>query len=674
MTRVRLAPPIRGGANPPAAAWHAKRRTKGDDVGPSDTVNVNGAHPREKLEKVVIRFAGDSGDGMQLTGDRFTSEAALFGNDLATQPNYPAEIRAPQGTLPGVSSFQIQIADYDILTAGDRPDVLVAMNPAALKANIGDLPRGGLVIANSDEFSKRNLAKVGYEANPLEDGSLDDYVVQAVAMTTLTLGAVEEIGATKKDGQRAKNMFALGLLSWMYGRPIETSENFIREKFARKPDVAEANVLALKAGWNYGETTEAFGTTYEVSPAKLRSGEYRQISGNTALAYGLVAAGQLANLQVMLGSYPITPASDILHELSKHKNFNVLTFQAEDEIAGIGSAIGASYGGALGVTTTSGPGISLKSEAIGLAVMTELPLLIVDVQRGGPSTGLPTKTEQADLLQAMFGRNGESPVAVLAPRSPSDCFDIAVEAARIAIKYHTPVILLSDGAIANGSEPWRIPDISTYAAIEHTFVGEGEPFAPYARDPQTLARQFAVPGTPGLEHRIGGLESANGSGNISYEPANHDLMVRLRQEKIAGIEVPDLEVDDPTGDAELLLLGWGSSYGPIGEACRRARRNGIKVAHAQLRHLNPFPANLGEVLARYPKIVLPEMNLGQLALLLRGKFLVDVQSVSKVEGMAFLADELEGIIDAALDGTLAEKESDKAKFARLAAATIGADA
>ena len=674
MTRVRLAPPIRGGDSPPAAAWYAKRRTKGDDVGPSDTVNVNGAHPREKLEKVVIRFAGDSGDGMQLTGDRFTSEAALFGNDLATQPNYPAEIRAPQGTLPGVSSFQIQIADYDILTAGDRPDVLVAMNPAALKANIADLPRGGLVIANSDEFSKRNLAKVGYEANPLEDGSLEDYVVQAVAMTTLTLGAVEEIGATKKDGQRAKNMFALGLLSWMYGRPIETSENFIREKFARKPDVAEANVLALKAGWNYGETTEAFGTTYEVSPAKLKSGEYRQISGNTALAYGLVAAGQLANLQVMLGSYPITPASDILHELSKHKNFNVLTFQAEDEIAGIGSAIGASYGGALGVTTTSGPGISLKSEAIGLAVMTELPLVIVDVQRGGPSTGLPTKTEQADLLQAMFGRNGESPVAVLAPRSPSDCFDIAVEAARIAIKYHTPVILLSDGAIANGSEPWRIPDISTYAPIEHTFVGEGEPFAPYARNPQTLARQFAVPGTPGLEHRIGGLESANGSGNISYEPANHDLMVRLRQEKIAGIEVPDLEVDDPTGDAELLLLGWGSSYGPIGEACRRARRNGIKVAHAQLRHLNPFPANLGEVLTRYPKVVLPEMNLGQLALLLRGRFLVDVQSVSKVEGMAFLADELEGIIDAALDGTLAEKESDKAKFARLAAATIGADA
>ncbi|MBI3215748.1 MAG: 2-oxoacid:acceptor oxidoreductase subunit alpha [Mycobacterium sp.] len=634
--------------------------------------NVNGTktHPREKLEKVVIRFAGDSGDGMQLTGDRFTSEAALFGNDLATQPNYPAEIRAPQGTLPGVSSFQIQIADYDILTAGDRPDVLVAMNPAALKANIDDLPRGGLVIANSDEFTKRNLAKVGYESNPLEDDSLSDYVVQAVAMTSLTLGAVEEIGASKKDGQRAKNMFALGLLSWMYGRPIETSETFIREKFARKTDIAEANVLALKAGWNYGETTEAFGTTYEVAPAKLPAGEYRQISGNTALAYGIVAAGQLADVQVMLGSYPITPASDILHELSKHKNFNVLTFQAEDEIAGIGSAIGASYGGALGVTTTSGPGVSLKSEAIGLAVMTELPLLIVDVQRGGPSTGLPTKTEQADLLQAMFGRNGESPVAVLAPRSPSDCFDVAVEAVRIAIKYHTPVIVLSDGAIANGSEPWRIPDISSYAPIAHTFAKEGEPFAPYARDPETLARQFAIPGTPGLEHRIGGLESANGTGNISYEPANHDLMVRLRQEKIAGITVPDLEVDDPSGEAELLLLGWGSSYGPIGEACRRARRKGIKVAHAQLRHLNPFPANLGEVLRKYPKVVLPEMNLGQLALLLRAKYLIDIQSVTKVQGMAFLADEVEGIIDSALDGTLAEKESEKATFARLAAATV----
>jgi 2-oxoglutarate ferredoxin oxidoreductase subunit alpha len=652
--------------------------TEGEHVGP----HGNGAEPEyppsgaaarslQQLEKVVIRFAGDSGDGMQLTGDRFTTEAALFGNDLATQPNYPAEIRAPAGTLPGVSSFQIQIADYDILTAGDRPDVLVAMNPAALKANIGDLPRGGMVIANSDEFTKRNLAKVGYQNNPLESGELSDYVVHAIAMTTLTLGAVEEISASKKDGQRAKNLFALGLLSWMYGRPIETSETFVREKFLRKPDIAEANVLALKAGWNYGETTEAFGTTFEVAPAKLAAGEYRQISGNTALAYGIVTAGQLAGIQVVLGSYPITPASDILHELSKHKNFGVVTFQAEDEIAGIGAALGASYGGALGVTSTSGPGLSLKAEAIGLAVMTELPLLVIDVQRGGPSTGLPTKTEQADLLQALYGRNGESPLAVLAPRSPSDCFETAVEAARIAVTYRTPVIVLSDAAIANGSEPWRIPDIDTIEPIEHVFAKSDEPFQPYARDPETLARQFAVPGTPGLEHRIGGLESANGSGNISYEPANHDLMVRLRKAKIDGIQVPDQLVDDPSGDAELLIVGWGSSYGPIGEACRRARRRGIKVAHAQLRHLNPFPANLGEVLRRYPKVVAPEMNMGQLALLLRGKYLVDVQSVTKVAGMAFLVDEVEGIIDAALDGTLGEKEENKAEFARLATATVG---
>lgn len=645
---------------------------KGRVVGQNGTGAEGGAAPRQKLEKVVIRFAGDSGDGMQLTGDRFTSEAALFGNDLATQPNYPAEIRAPQGTLPGVSSFQIQIADYDILTAGDRPDVLVAMNPAALKANIADLPRGGLIIANSDEFTKRNLAKVGYDANPLDTDELSDYVVTPVAMTTLTLGAVEPIGATKKDGQRAKNMFALGLLSWMYGRELEASEAFIREKFARKPEVAEANVLALKAGWNYGETTEAFAVTYEVAPAKLAAGEYRQISGNTALAYGIVAAGQLAETQVVLGTYPITPASDILHELSKYKNFNVLTFQAEDEIAGIGAAIGASYGGALGVTSTSGPGVALKAEAMGLAVMTELPLVVIDVQRGGPSTGLPTKTEQADLLQALFGRNGESPVPVLAPKSASDCFEIAVEASRIALTYRTPVIILSDGAIANGSEPWRIPDITSYPKIEHTLVTEAPEgdFQPYARDPETLARQFAVPGTPGLAHRIGGLEKANGSGNISYEPKNHDLMVRLRQAKVDGITVPDLEVDDPTGDAELLLIGWGSSYGPIGEACRRARRQGLKVAHAHLRHLNPFPANLGEVLGRYSNVVAPEMNLGQLALLLRGKYLVDVQSVTKVEGMAFLADEVEGIIDAALEGTLAAKETDKAKFARLAAATV----
>ncbi|BBZ40577.1 2-oxoacid:acceptor oxidoreductase subunit alpha [Mycobacterium conspicuum] len=647
----------------------------GSEAGSESHTGVPSAgSERQRLENVVIRFAGDSGDGMQLTGDRFTSEAALFGNDLATQPNYPAEIRAPAGTLPGVSSFQIQIADYDILTAGDRPDVLVAMNPAALKANIRDLPRGGMVIANADEFTKRNLTKVGYVTNPLETDELEEYVVHSVPMTTLTLGAVEAIGASKKDGQRAKNMFALGLLSWMYGRPIQASENFIREKFVRKPDVAEANVLALKAGWNYGETTEAFGTTYEVSKASLPAGEYRQISGNTALAYGIVAAGQLANIPVVLGSYPITPASDILHELSKHKNFNVITFQAEDEIGGICAAIGASYGGALGVTSTSGPGISLKSEALGLAVMTELPLIVIDVQRGGPSTGLPTKTEQADLLQVLYGRNGESPVSVLAPRSPSDCFQTALEAVRIALSYQTPVIVLSDGSIANGSEPWRIPDVSDLPPITHKIATPDEPFEPYARDPETLARQFAVPGTPGLEHRIGGLEAANGSGDISYDPINHDLMVRIRQAKIDGISVPDLEVDDPTGDAELLLIGWGSTYGPIGEACRRARRKGIKVAHAHLRHLSPFPKNLGDVLRRYPQVVCPEMNLGQLALVLRGKYLVDVQSVSKVQGVSFLADEIGRVIRAALGGTLAEIERDKAMVARMAAATVGANA
>ena len=547
------------------------------------------------------------------------------------------------------------------------------MNPAALKANVDELPRGGLIIANTDEFTKRNLAKVGYDANPLESGELSDYVVQGVAMTALTLGAVEAVGASKKDGERAKNMFALGLLSWMYSRPIEASETFIREKFARKPDIAEINVLALRAGWNYGETTEAFATVYEVARAKLPAGEYRQISGNTALSYGLIAAGQLAGVQVVLGSYPITPASDILHELSKHKNFNVMTFQAEDEIAGIGAAIGASYGGALGVTSTSGPGVALKSEFIGLAVMTELPLVVIDVQRGGPSTGLPTKTEQADLLQAMFGRNGESPVAVLAASTPSDCFDVAVEAVRIALTYRTPVILLSDGAIANGSEPWRIPDAKSLTPIEPAYAEQGQEFEPYARDPLTLARQFAVPGTPGLEHRIGGLEKANGSGNISYDPDNHDLMVRLRQAKIDGIDVPDVAVDDPTGDAELLIVGWGSSFGPIGEACRRARRRGIKVAHAQLRYLNPLPPNLGDVLRRYSKVVAPEMNLGQMALLLRGKYLVDIQSVTKVKGMAFLADEIESVIDTALDGTLSENLRERDNLVRLAAVTVNSD-
>ena len=642
--------------------------------------------PRETLDidRVVIRFAGDSGDGMQLAGDRFTSEAAAFGNDLATQPNFPAEIRAPRGTLAGVSSFQIHFADYDILTAGDRPDVLVAMNPAALKANIGDLPRGGTLIVNTDEFSKRNLTTAGYATNPLDGDEFADFQVHSVAMATLTRGAVASTGLSKKDAERAKNMFALGLLSWMYHRPVEGTEAFLREKFAKIPAVAEANVLAYRAGWNFGETTEAFATTYRVAAATLPKGTYRQVTGNMAVAYGLVAAGKRSGLPLFLGTYPITPASDILHELSKHKNFGVTTFQAEDEIAGVGAALGAAFGGALGVTTTSGPGLGLKAETIGLAVMTELPMLIIDVQRGGPSTGLPTKTEQADLLQALFGRNGESPVPVLATRSPSDCFETTLEAARIAITYRTPVILLSDGAIANGSEPWSVPEVNSLPTIDPSFatppeggdeitgVGLGKSeFAPYERDPETLARPWAVPGTAGLEHRIGGLEKSNGAGDISYDPANHDIMVRLRQAKIDGITVPDVQVDDPSGDAKTLVLGWGSSYGPIGAAARRVRKKGIPIAQAHLTHLNPLPANLGDVLRGYERVVVPEMNLGQLSMLLRARYLVDIQPVTKVAGLAFLAEELQDVLLAAEAGTLPAAEAAKTTNARNAAATTG---
>jgi 2-oxoglutarate ferredoxin oxidoreductase subunit alpha len=596
---------------------------------------------------------------MQLTGDRFTSEAAAFGNDLATLPNFPAEIRAPAGTLPGVSSFQLHFADYDILTPGDRPDVLVVMNPAALKSNIPDLPAGGMVIVNTDEFTKRNLTKVGYSTDPLEDGSLDRFQVHKVAMATLTRGALEATGLSKKDAERSKNMFALGLLSWMYHRPTEGTERFLREKFARKPDIAEANILAFRAGWNYGETTESFAVTYEVAPAKLPSGTYRQITGNTALAYGIVTAGQRSGLQVLLGSYPITPASDILHELSKHKNFGVTTVQAEDEIAGVCAALGASYGGALGVTSTSGPGIALKSETIGLAVMSELPLLVIDVQRGGPSTGLPTKTEQADLLQAMYGRNGECPVPILAPQSPADCFEIALEATRIALTYRTPVLLLSDGSIANGSEPWLIPDVETLPDLSVEFATEpnaldgSDEHWPYVRDTETLARQWAIPGTPGLQHRIGGLEKADGKGNISYEPDNHDRMVRLRQAKVDGVTVPDLVVDDPSGKARVLVLGWGSTYGPIGAACRRVRGQGLAIAQTHLRYLNPFPGNLEKVLRAYDKVVIPEMNLGQLALLLRGRFLVDAISYTKVAGLPFKAEELAGVLTDHVKGVLA---------------------
>jgi len=613
-----------------------------------------------QLNRVVIRFAGDSGDGMQLTGDRFTSEAAAFGNDLATLPNFPAEIRAPQGTIAGVSSFQVHFADYDILTPGDRPDVLVAMNPAALKTNVGDVPRGGTIIVNTDEFTKRNNAKVGYSSNPLEDGSLESFEIHRVAMSTLTKGALEETGLGKKDAERCKNMFALGLLSWMYHRPTEGTERFLQDKFAGKPQLAEANLLAFKAGWNYGETTESFTTSYEVAPAKLATGTYRQITGNTALAYGVVAAGQQADLPILLGSYPITPASDVLHELSQHKNFGVTTFQAEDEIAAIGAALGAAYGGSLGVSSTSGPGIALKSETIGLGVMTELPLVVIDVQRGGPSTGLPTKTEQADLLQAMHGRNSESPVPVVAPATPADCFDVAMEATRIALTYRTPVLLLSDGAIANGSEPWLIPDVADLPDLRVSFASEtnaqdgSDEFWPYVRDQETLAREWAIPGSAGLEHRIGGLEKQDGKGNISYAPDNHDAMVRLRRDKIDGIDVDDLTVDDPSGEARVLVVGWGSSYGPIGAACRRVRANGEAIAQVHLRHLNPLPGNLGEILTSYDRVVCPEMNLGQLAMLLRSRYLVDVQSHTKVAGVPFQAEELEEVFTDLISATVKE--------------------
>ncbi|WP_181766914.1 2-oxoacid:acceptor oxidoreductase subunit alpha [Streptomyces albidus (ex Kaewkla and Franco 2022)] len=638
----------------PGADESANKGTNGANGANGDVkTELSGTKEVRRLDRVIIRFAGDSGDGMQLTGDRFTSETASFGNDLSTLPNFPAEIRAPAGTLPGVSSFQLHFADHDILTPGDAPNVLVAMNPAALKANIADVPRGAEIIVNTDEFTKRAMAKVGYEASPLEDGSLDGYRVHEVPLTTLTVEALKEFDVGRKDAGRSKNMFALGLLSWMYNRPTEQTEHFLRTKFAKKPQVAQANIAAFRAGWNFGETTEDFAVSYEVAPATTAfpPGTYRNISGNLALSYGLIAASQQADLPLFLGSYPITPASDVLHELSRHKNFGVRTFQAEDEIAGIGAALGAAFGGALGVTTTSGPGVALKSETIGLAVSLELPLLIVDIQRGGPSTGLPTKTEQADLLQAMFGRNGEAPVPIVAPSTPADCFTAAIEAARIALTYRTPVFLLSDGYLANGSEPWRVPETDDLPDLRVRFAQEPnhvladgtEVFWPYKRDPHTLARPWAVPGTPGLEHRVGGIEKQDGTGNISYDPANHDLMVRTRQAKIDGVDVPDVEVDDPDsadGETKVLVLGWGSTYGPITAAVRRLRKDGQRIAQAHLRHLNPFPGNLGAVLRRYDKVVIPEMNLGQLATLVRAKYLIDAHSYTQVNGMPFKAEQL----------------------------------
>ena len=613
---------------------------------------------REHLEDVVIRFAGDSGDGMQMTGSQFTNTSAMFGNDLSTLPDFPAEIRAPAGTLPGVSAFQVRIADYDIHTPGDAPDVLVAMNPAALKKELPDLKPNGIVIANTDEFGERNLAKAGYAANPLEDGSLGGFRVFSVAIATLTKRALEGSGLDNKTAERSKNMFALGMCYWLFSRTMENTEAFLRKQFAKKPDLAEGNVKVLRAGWNYCDITEAFHTRYEIDPAPMEPGLYRNIMGNTAMALGLIAASRRSGLPLFLGAYPITPASDVLHELSKYKSFGVTTFQAEDEIAAVCSAIGASFGGALGVTVSSGPGIALKTEAMNLAVMTELPLIVCDIQRGGPSTGLPTKTEQADLLQVMFGRNGESPLPVLAASSPKDCFDIVLEAVRIATQYMVPVVVLSDGYLANGSEPWKLPKVEELPDLRIEFRTDPVAFHPYERDPETLGRPWAIPGTPGLEHRIGGIEKEDVTGNISYDPENHERMVHLRAEKVERIarSIPPLEVIGDA-DAELLVLGWGSTAGAITGAVNTARRQGLKVARAHLRHLNPMPGNVGDLLARFPRVLVPEMNMGQLALLLRAKYLKDVVSYTKVQGKPFTRQQIFDKIRALLVGAPAAEES-----------------
>ena len=607
------------------------------------------AKPVEQLESVVIRFAGDSGDGMQLTGGRFTSETALSGNDLATFPDFPAEIRAPAGSLPGVSGFQLHFADHDILTPGDRPDVLVAMNPAALKTNLGDLPLGGTLIVDTDAFTERNLKKAGYESNPLEDGSLSDYQVHAVQLTSMTVGALKDIeGVTAREAERAKNMFALGLMSWLYGRSTEKTIDFLQKKFAKRPEIAAANIKAFNTGYAFGETSEAFAVQYEVKPAKLPPGLYRQITGNTALSWGLLAASKLSKLPLFLGAYPITPASSILEELAKHKAFGVRTFQAEDEIAAAGAALGASFGGSLGVTTSAGPGVVLKSETVGLAIALELPLVVIDVQRAGPSTGMPTKPEQGDLLMVLFGRNSESPVPVIAPMSPGDCFYAAIEAVRVAVTYRTPVYLLSDAYLANGAEPWLIPELASLEPIDPRFAeANGEEFQAYKRDPETLARPWAIPGTPGLEHRIGGLEKANVTGNISYDPENHDLMTQLRAQKVAGVKVPDLEVDHEEG-ADVLVLSWGGTYGPVHAGVRRVRSAGRQVAHAHLRWVNPFPANLGDVLKSYDKVLIPEMNLGQLLQLVRARYLVDAVGYNRVTGKPFKAQEIADAVEALL--------------------------
>jgi len=596
------------------------------------------------VDRVTIRFAGDSGDGMQLTGTQFTKTSAVFGNDISTVPDIPAEIRAPQGSLPGVSAFQLSFSSFDIYTPGDQPDVLVAMNPAALKVHLPDLAKGAMIIVNTDEFNEANLKKAGYAANPLDDETLDGYRVYKVPIGTMNARALRDSGLNAQEIDRSKNMFALGLMFWMYSRPLDTTVKYIEERFGRRnPKVAEANLAVLKAGYNYGETTEIFAAHYHVPKARLAPGTYRQISGNEATALGFLTASKLAGRPLFYGSYPITPASDVLHQLSSFKRFGVKTFQAEDEIAAIGSAIGASFGGSMGMTGTSGPGIALKSEGIGLAVMVELPLVIIDVQRAGPSTGIPTKMEQGDLLQCMFGRNSVAPVAIVAPCTASDAFYMAIEAWRIAIKYRTPVIFLSDFYLGYGAEPWLIPDISTLPKIDPNFATDPATFQPFKRDEKTLARPWAIPGTPGLEHRIGGLEKGNIDGAVNYEPANHDLMTRLRFEKIARIadDIPPLDVFGDEEGGDLLVLGWGSTYGVIRTAVQRARAQGKSVSHAHLRYLNPMPKNVGDVLKRYKKVLIPENNMGQLLLLIRGEFLVDAQGLHRITGRPFMIAEVE---------------------------------
>jgi 2-oxoglutarate/2-oxoacid ferredoxin oxidoreductase subunit alpha len=598
--------------------------------------------PSERRHDVVIRFAGDSGDGMQLTGGQFTNTSALVGNDLSTFPDFPAEIRAPQGTLPGVSAFQVRIADYDIHTPGDAPEVLVAMNPAALKKHLPELLPNGIVIVDVDEFGERNLKKAGYAANPLEDGSLAGFRLFPVDLTTLVRRTLEDTTLDVKSKDRCRNMFALGMVYWLFNRPMDATLRFLERQFAAKPHLAEANIRVVKAGWNYCDITEAFQVRYEVPPAKMAPGLYRNINGNEALSLGLIAASRKCGLPLFLGAYPITPASDLLHALSRRKSYGVTTFQAEDEIAAICAAIGASFGGALGITASSGPGIALKTEAMNLALMVELPLVVCNIQRGGPSTGLPTKTEQADLLQVMFGRNSDSPLPVIAASSPKDCFLAAIEACRVALKYMVPVVLLSDGYLANGSEPWLLPKVEDLPDFPPTFHTNPEGFAPYSRNPETLARPWAIPGTPGLEHRIGGLEKADGTGNISYDPGNHEKMTHLRAEKIERVvaDVADVQVHgDPSG--KLLVLGWGSTEGTLTGAVNRLREQGHSVSRAHLRWLNPFPKNLGEVLSRFERVLVPEMNGGQLALLLRAKYLVDVVSFSRVQGRPFFRHEIE---------------------------------